>query len=339
MTERPERVSGDPHDLVAGYLLDALDAPELARFVAHLPSCAACRAELAAAGADGRRPGHHGRGRTPRSARGRPDGCLVRARCSPSPIAPVQVAAPTHPLGRARRSARPATLPSQCRSPDARRRRRWMWPAAAAAAFVLGIGVAASTHPFDAPDDQPSAAAAEMQQIMEVTAAPDAHLMALDVPGATTRLVLSNDMDMGAVLASDLPMPAKGREYHLWTMMDDETVQIGCHVRPRRGRPRRHHAGHRGPRRRGVHAHSRGARRPVPDQPAHRRGVNLTGSRRNGRQRCPYCESEHRPEPGSIACPGPRLRDHLVDQHHQQRTAANPLRAACSSGLTAPARA
>ena len=47
-------------------------------------------------------------------------------------------------------------------------------------------------------------------------------------------------------------------------------------------------------------------------------------SRRNGRQRCPYCKPEHRPEPGRIACPGARLRDHLVDQHDQQRTGGEP---------------
>ncbi len=60
---------------------------------------------------------------------------------------------------------------------------------------------------------------------MEITAAPDAHLMALDVPGATTRLVVSNEMDKGAVLASDLPTPANGREYHLWSVIDDGTMK------------------------------------------------------------------------------------------------------------------
>ena len=60
---------------------------------------------------------------------------------------------------------------------------------------------------------------------MEITAAPDAHVMPLDVPGATTRLVISDEMDKGAVLASDLPMPAKGREYHLWSVMDDGTMR------------------------------------------------------------------------------------------------------------------
>ena len=42
--------SGDPHDLLAGYLLDALDPEEEARFVAHLPTCAVCAAELASLG-------------------------------------------------------------------------------------------------------------------------------------------------------------------------------------------------------------------------------------------------------------------------------------------------
>ena len=63
---------------------------------------------------------------------------------------------------------------------------------------------------------------------------------------------------------------------------------------------------------------------PYPTTPPIAEVHDLTGSRRNGRQRCPYCESEHRPEPGSIACPGPRLRDHLVDQHDQQRTRGEP---------------
>lgn len=221
MTERPD-LSGDPHDLVAGYLLDALDPAELARFVGHLPSCGSCRAEVALL-----QPTVADLATTvevvPPAAL---EAALMEALFQEKPAEPesppAQVATPT-----TRTAGEAPTLDDAVpgRATAAGRRRRWMWPAAAAAAFVLGIGVAVSTYPFNAAQDQPSAAEAEMQQIMEVTAAPDAHIMTLDVPGATTKLVVSNDMDMGAVLASDLPMPAKGREYHLWTTMDDKTVQ------------------------------------------------------------------------------------------------------------------
>ena len=47
MNEHPD-ASAHPHDLVAGYLLDALEAEELDRFLAHLTTCPTCRAELAA---------------------------------------------------------------------------------------------------------------------------------------------------------------------------------------------------------------------------------------------------------------------------------------------------
>ncbi len=48
MTSPWHGLAGDPHDLLPGFLLDALDPDEAERFTGHLPSCAACRAEVAA---------------------------------------------------------------------------------------------------------------------------------------------------------------------------------------------------------------------------------------------------------------------------------------------------
>ncbi|MDI1289013.1 MAG: zf-HC2 domain-containing protein, partial [bacterium] len=46
MSDDVTRLSGDPHDLVAGFALDALDPDESQRFAEHLPICESCRAEL-----------------------------------------------------------------------------------------------------------------------------------------------------------------------------------------------------------------------------------------------------------------------------------------------------
>jgi anti-sigma-K factor RskA len=196
MTTQWRDLDGDPHDLLPGYLLDALDHDEEGRFTGHLPTCAACRAELVALSdtvADLATASHV---QPPAAVEDR----LIASLFGPS-------------------------IPS--------RRRRWMWPAAAAAAFVLGAGVVATTGVLHGGTTEAQVAAeAEAQLILDVTSAPDAHFMPLDVPEGTAKLVVSDLMNMGAVMATDLPTPASGREYHVWTVMGDGSMESAATFRP-----------------------------------------------------------------------------------------------------------
>ena len=195
MTDRDTEAPGDPHSLVAGYLLDALEPDELARFTAHLPACARCRHEIAHLSETVANLGS-------------------ATRVSP----PVEL---EHRLmaslfGEDTTLAATATL-ARTRS------RRWLWPVAAAATFVLGAGLVAATGVLN-PADTDSQIVAEAQLIIDVAGAPDAHFMPFDLTTGAAKIIVSDGMNMGAVMASDLPMPAAGQEYHVWTVMRDGSM-------------------------------------------------------------------------------------------------------------------
>ena len=108
-----------------------------------------------------------------------------------------------------------------------------MWPAAAAAAFVLGAGLVASTGILHVGDSGGQVVAdGQTQLILAVTSAPDAHFMPLDLPQGAAKLIVSNRMDEGALMATDLPMPSSGREYHVWTVMADGTMKSAATFTP-----------------------------------------------------------------------------------------------------------
>lgn len=213
MTTPWHELAGDPHDLLPGYLLDALDPDEVDRFAGHLPSCAACRAELAALSdtvAD----------------------LASASRVEPPSHVEDQLMASLFGIdrdGADRYHDAPAIAPT----PIASHRRRWIVPAAAAAAFILGAGLVAATGVLHVGDAGSQVVAdGEAQLILDVTSAPDAHFMPLKLPQGQAKLVVSSGMDMGAVMATDLPMPAAGREYHVWTVMDDGTMTSAAAFTP-----------------------------------------------------------------------------------------------------------
>lgn len=238
MTERS--AGAGPHDLVAGYLLDALDDAEFAEFRAHLPGCPECRAELVALdGAVANLAGElevlpppaveaallaslfgDGEESAPAFALPETAGVPGLSKSDGEPSQPGR-AMPAGAVGA-------AGAGDVVRLTQPSRLRRWVWSVAAlAASFALGVVVTSSLRTPATPE-----AADQMHQILQISMAADAHVMPLDVPGSTTTLVVSNDMDKGAVMATSLPMPANGREYHLWTVMGDGSMQSAATFMP-----------------------------------------------------------------------------------------------------------
>jgi len=190
----------DPHDLVTGYLLDALDAQELERFTTHLAQCPECRqaigdlseivAELASASQVEAPPGFADQ-----------LFASVFGEASKEPTAADPVLATV------------TSLPG---------RRRWMWPAAAAALFVIGAALV-TTMGLNRSTDPPRIAA-QAQLAQEVAGADDVHTMNLDLPKGSAQVYISPHMGKAAVMADDLPMPPHGQTYHVWTWMEDGSL-------------------------------------------------------------------------------------------------------------------
>lgn len=185
---------GDPHDLLAGYLVDALDPDDSERFVAHLSGCVACTAEL-------------------RSLSQTVADLAEAHRVVPPPevedrlMDAVFGAAATSP---------PAAVPMR-----PTRRPRWLLPVAAVAALVVGAGLVAGVVALQSHDSDSQVVAVESSRVVsEVMNAPDAHVMALAVPEGSAAIVVSGAMDK-AVVTGELPMPGADKEYHVWAVMSD----------------------------------------------------------------------------------------------------------------------
>src|SRR6185369_3274116 len=108
-------MASEPHDLVAAYAMDALDADEEREFERHLASCERCREELAS---------------LREAAAGLAYGAVGP---TPPPELKQRILAEA-------KAERPNVIPFP-------QRRRWTAPIAAAAAFALGVGVWATAHP------------------------------------------------------------------------------------------------------------------------------------------------------------------------------------------------
>lgn len=205
----------DIHELLGAYCTDALDTDERAAFEQHLATCAACRDEAAdfrevlAALADAHPV------RPPRSledavmagarAGGRSDTTHDSPTTGPSDSTTPATAngpssATVHPLVPARRRAAP-----------------WMAAAAAGAMlFAAGVGLGRSQAPSESATRD-----GDMADVVAVASAADAHVLPVEIMGTTSRVVMSGEMDKAVFLASELPMPAKGMVYQVWSVAQD----------------------------------------------------------------------------------------------------------------------
>lgn len=196
------------HDWVGAYAVDALDDAQRDTFEQHLAECPACAEELAefrevlGSVADTQAvvpPAGVWEAVADRIGEVDPDDR------KPSQT-PAYEKADAGELESARRGRR-------------RQRPMLSWLAAAAVAAILftgGVLVGRQTMPAVSASDDPDVAS-----VLEVAAAGDALFSDVDMMGAHSRVVISDEMDKSVFLATDLPTPAKGLCYQVWRVSDD----------------------------------------------------------------------------------------------------------------------
>ena len=182
----------DLHTLAGAYAMDAISAPDRARFDRHLAGCQECAREIAGL----------------REATAR----LAAATAVPPPAGlKERVLAAAAATRQQPPAGRPAAVPLW------RRRRRLIVSAGAAAAAVL-LGAAVVSGISDGSmRDQLSQAQASSQQIAAVLTAGDATMMTGTVRGGgTATIVMSHSRHALVFTAADLrPLPGS-RGYELW---------------------------------------------------------------------------------------------------------------------------
>jgi len=227
------------HDLAAAYALDALDPAEQDEFELHLAGCADCRAEVAelseaAAGlvltSSAPPPPPELRAAvlaavvgveqlppTP----GRPRRALPASGADEAEDGPVPVAA----LAARGSGADPVDELALRRASRRARVLSVLVAAVSVLALALGGVVYSLTRQAEAPIAGPPATQAP-QVDPSLLAAPDAEILPARLTnGARVSFVVSKSQNRAAFVATDLPLPGAGNEYHLWTLKGDTVVR------------------------------------------------------------------------------------------------------------------
>jgi len=195
-------------ELTGSYVLDALPEAERVEFEEHLRTCEQCsnevrelRETVAALGATYETP-------APAGAHER----LMRT-IHEQPVAP-PVKGTVASLDSARRRPRAAIY--------------LLAAASVILAMTLGIvGISAYSA------NQRTTAA---ESVLKLATMPDAHLMPLPIPSASSSLVVSQGKNEAAVLASSMPMPAAGHVYQVWAKDSAGTMtSVGMFVPSKSG--------------------------------------------------------------------------------------------------------
>jgi anti-sigma-K factor RskA len=191
----------EPHDLLAAYLLHAVDEHELQVFEEHLVGCPDCERELAelaptvealGASVPAAPPGHL------RAAVLRQVGEERRDRQPADPAERSDRTDPTDELG-ARRAQRSS--------------RRLVLLAGAAAAVAVIMAMFFGPFRGDAP----------MTPAM-IAAAADAERYEVRIGDATATIIVSRELDRAAIETSDMAPAPDGQDYQLWFAQADGTM-------------------------------------------------------------------------------------------------------------------
>ncbi len=183
-----------PHDLTAGYALDALDARERELYESHLATCEDCRQELASF--------WRVSGALARGAGGPPPPPELRVRILEQARAERQSVLPTNVMPLRRRVAVPAVAT--------------LAAVAAVAALALGLWSRSLSQELDRLRGSDAAVA--------VLSDPQARLLALR--GASGALVVTPSGE-AALVVENLERPPAGKVYEIWVMHDGIATPAG----------------------------------------------------------------------------------------------------------------
>lgn len=108
------------------------------------------------------------------------------------------------------------------------RRRRWLPAALVAAAAVAVVGAGAVVVQ---PWDRDHGTEQQMTATEQVLQASDAEEVALDLDGATAKLVRSPELGKAVLVTQDMPSAPEGKVYQLW-LQDDAGAMVPAGLMP-----------------------------------------------------------------------------------------------------------
>lgn len=190
-------MSDDLHSMTGAYALDALDEFERARFEQHLDECEPCRVEV---------DGFHS---------------TTALLASIEPVA-VPASMRDAVLGEVEMVRQVSPGPSG--RPRARRAYPRLTAVAAGLLAVVSIGASTVAFQLDQRVDELEAVAAP---VAEIARADDAVIVNASVDGAQLRVLASEQLGGGVVLADGLPVLADDLTYQVWWVRADGAASAG----------------------------------------------------------------------------------------------------------------